>query len=60
MTPDFLRAFFQAGVFVTIVSLVLVLTVERSSAEYVVSLCSLMIGLTLMGLVVLITRLRKR
>lgn len=60
MTPEFLRSFLQAGLFVTVVSLVLVLSVPRSSAEFVVSVCSLMIGLTLTGLIVLVTRLGKR
>ena len=60
MTPDALRAFFRGGLFVTLVSLILVLTTNRSSAEFVISVCSLLIGLTLIGLIVLVTWLGKR
>jgi hypothetical protein len=60
MTPEFLRAFFRAGVFIAGVSLLLVFASERSSAEFVVSVCSLMIGLLLMGLVTLAARFGQR
>ena len=60
MTPDSLRAFFRGGMFVTVVSLVLVFTVQRDSAEFVVSVCSLGVGLILTGLVALVAWLGKR
>ena len=59
MNPEALRAFFRAGIFIAGVALVLMLALPRDSAEFVVSTCSLMLGLTLMvgvGLVVLLTR----
>ena len=51
MTPEALRAFFRAGVFLTVVSLWLVFSTRRESAEFVISVCSLGIGLALIGLV---------
>ncbi|CAG1769968.1 hypothetical protein BAC2_00721 [uncultured bacterium] len=60
MSADALRAFLRAGMFVALVSLALVLTTARGSAEFVVSVCSLVIGLTLIGLVILVTWLGKR
>jgi hypothetical protein len=60
MTPDALRAFFRGGMFVTLVSLVLVFASDRGSAEFVISMCSLLVGLALVGLVVLVTWLGKR
>ncbi len=59
MNPDALRAFFRGGVFIAGVALVLMLALPRDSAEFVVSTCSLMIGLTLVvavGLVAWLTR----
>ncbi len=59
MNPDALRAFFRGGVFIAGLALVLMLALPRDSAEFVISTCSLMIGLVLMvgvGLVVLLTR----
>ena len=60
MTEDYLRAFLRAGMLIAVVSLVLVFSVKRESAEFVVSVCSLLVGLTLIGLVVLMTRLGQR
>jgi hypothetical protein len=60
MTPDFLRGFLQAGIFVTLVSLVLVFTTQQDSAEFVVSVCSLGIGVTLVGALVLLLRFGQR
>ncbi len=59
MNPDALRAFFRGGVFIAVLALILMLALPRDSAEFVISTCSLMIGLVLMagvGLVVLLTR----
>jgi hypothetical protein len=55
--PDLLRAFFRAGMFVVLVSVALMLALPRDSAEFVISVCSLAIGLVLIGLVTLVTRL---
>jgi len=60
MTPEFLRGFLRAGVFISVVSLVMIFAVQRESAEFVVSVCSLGMGLTLIGLIVLITRIGER
>lgn len=60
MTPDFLRAFLRGGVFVALVSLILVFASPRDSAEFVVSVCSLLIGLALIGLIGLVTWLGRR
>lgn len=60
MTPDFLRGFLQAGIFITLVSLGLIFTVKPASAEFVVSLCSLGIGLMLVGLIVAVMRIGQR
>jgi len=59
MNPEALQLFFRAGIFVTIIALILVFSVPRESAEFVASVCSLAIGLTLSGLVILVSRLSK-
>lgn len=45
--------------FLVIVSVFLVLSVGRESAEFVVSVCTLAIGVTLMGLVLAVNHLTK-
>jgi hypothetical protein len=60
MTADALRAFFRAGVFVTLVSFMLVLATKRESAEFVISVCSMGIGLALMATVWLVHWLSER
>ena len=60
MTPEFMRGFLRAGVFVAVVSLALVFLVPPNSAEFVISVCSLLIGLTLIGLIVLLSWLARR
>lgn len=59
MAPDALRSFFRFGVFVTVAAFLLVLATPRDSAEFVVSVCSLAIGLTLTVLVIVVMRLTK-
>ena len=49
MNPEALKAFFRGGVFIAGVALMLMLAVPRDSAEFVVSTCSLLIGLALIG-----------
>lgn len=56
MTPDVFRAFFRGGVFIALVALLLTLSVPPSTPEFVVSVCSLGIGLTLIMLVVVVNR----
>jgi hypothetical protein len=60
MNPEALRAFFRAGIFIAGVALFLMLSVPRDSAEFVVSTCSLMIGLALIGAVTLVTWLTRK
>ncbi|CAA9562006.1 MAG: hypothetical protein AVDCRST_MAG86-715 [uncultured Truepera sp.] len=50
MSGDGLKLFLRAGVFLVIISLLLILLVPRESAEFVVSVLSLVIGLLLLGL----------
>jgi len=51
MNPEALKAFFRGGVFIAGVALILMLALPRDSAEFVVSTCSLLIGVALMALV---------
>jgi len=60
MTPEFMRGFLRGGVLVALVSLALVLLVPSNSAEFVVSVCSLLMGLTLIGLIALFSWLARR
>jgi hypothetical protein len=55
MTPDVLRAFFRIGVFVTGISVLLAIANPTDSPEFVVSVCSVMIGATLMLIVGIVT-----
>lgn len=55
MAPEALKLFFRLGMFVTIVALFLVFTVPRGTAEFVVSVLSLIVGLTLLALVALVS-----
>lgn len=59
MNSEILRAFFRSGMFLVLVSVFLVLSVGRESAEFVVSVCTLAIGVTLMGLVLAVNHLTK-
>jgi hypothetical protein len=60
MTPEYLQGFLRAGMFISLVSIVLLLTLPRESAEFVVSTCSLSMGLALIGFVVVVSRLGNR
>jgi hypothetical protein len=60
MNPEALKAFFRAGTFVAGLALVLMLALPRDSAEFVVSTCSLFIGLALIGGALLVTWLTRR
>lgn len=60
MTPEFMRGFLRGGVFVALVSLALLFFVPPNSAEFVISVCSLLMGLTLIGLIALFSWLARR
>lgn len=60
MTPEFLRGFLQGGLLITVMSLLFIFTARRDSAEFVISICSLGIGLTLTGLIAFIIWVGKR
>ncbi|MDQ7027317.1 MAG: hypothetical protein Q9P01_21525 [Anaerolineae bacterium] len=53
MSPDLLKAFFGAGTFVAGTSFFLLFIVERDSAEFVITVISLGIGIVLILLVAL-------
>lgn len=48
LNPQALRAYLRGGVFIAGLALLMMLIVPRESAEFVVSTCSLLIGLALM------------
>jgi hypothetical protein len=60
MTPDVLKAFLRSGLFIAGLGLLLMLASRRESAEFIVSTCSFMIGLTLIIVVVVVTRMTSR
>ena len=60
MGPDLLKSFFRAGVFVAGTSVFLLFIVKRDSAEFVITILSLCVGLTLIGLVALASRYANR
>ena len=55
MAPEGLKLFFRLGMFVTLTGLFLVFTVPRDSAEFVVSVLSLGLGVTLLVLIALVS-----
>ncbi len=57
MNPDVLRSFLRAGLLISVMGILLVLAVPHDSAEFVVSVCSTLIGLTLTGLVLAAIRM---
>lgn len=59
MNREILRAFFRSGTFLVVVSVLLLLSLQRDSAEFVISVCTLAIGITLMGLVLAVNRLTR-
>lgn len=60
MNPEVFKAYLRIGVFIAGTALVLMLALPRDSAEFVVSTCSLMIGLTLIGGVLFMTWITRR
>ncbi|MCA9836652.1 MAG: hypothetical protein KC422_07050 [Trueperaceae bacterium] len=55
MSPEILQLFFRLGMFVTLTALFLVFAVPKGSAEFVISVLSLAIGVVLLGLVLLLS-----
>ena len=54
MDPQLLKHFFRIGIFLTITSLALIFANKPGTAEFVVSVMSLFVGLTLLALVWLV------
>jgi preprotein translocase subunit Sss1 len=59
MTPETLRAFLRAGIFVLGAGLFTALLNRPDSPEFVVSVCSSLIGAALIGGVLLMLRLTR-
>lgn len=59
MGTEVLRVFFRSGMFIFGLGVILIFTVPRDSAEFVISVCSAAIGLTLLVLVALVSRLTR-
>jgi hypothetical protein len=55
MAPEILKLFFRIGMFITIAAIFLTFTVPRGTAEYIVSVLSLIIGLVLLTLVAVLS-----
>ncbi len=56
MTPDVGKAWFQVALFIIIVAGILVFATPRDSAEFVISVTSLIIGLLLLAFVIIMVR----
>jgi preprotein translocase subunit Sss1 len=59
MTPETLRAFLRAGIFVLGAGLFTTLLNRPDSPEFVVSVCSTLIGAALIGGVVILLRVTR-
>lgn len=55
MAPEGLKLYLRLGIFISALSLLCVFAVPRGSAEFVVSVLALIVGLTLTGLVMLVS-----
>ncbi|MGB1287471.1 MAG: hypothetical protein ACPG7F_13110 [Aggregatilineales bacterium] len=60
MSPELLKSFFRAGVFTAGTSVFLLFIVERDSAEFVITVVSLGVGITIMALVFFMAWLANR
>jgi hypothetical protein len=60
MDPSALRGFLGLGLFIGVSGLVLAILLPPDSAEYVISVCSAAMGLTLVALVVIVSRVGNR
>lgn len=59
MNREALQAYFRFGIWVTAISLILVLALPHDDAGYVVSVCSLGVGIALLSLTLIVSRLLK-
>jgi hypothetical protein len=63
MSSEVIRAFFRVAIFLVLVSGALVLATQSNvnqRAEFVASVCSLGVGLTLLALVLIVERMGRR
>jgi hypothetical protein len=60
ISPEFGRAGFVIGIFVSLVSGMLLLVVERGSAEFFVSLITFLIGIAFLAVIVFLVRMGMR
>ena len=60
MNSGFLKLFFRMAMFITLVSIFLLIFVPRGTPEYVVSVLSLIIGLTLILLIGIVNWFTKK
>jgi hypothetical protein len=60
ISPEFGRAGFVIGIFVSLVSGMLLLVVERGSAEFFVSLITFLIGIAFLLVIVFLVRMGMR
>ncbi len=60
MNSGFLRLFFRMAMFITLTSTFLVFFVPKGTAEYVVSVMSLVVGLVLIALIVIANKFTKK
>ena len=56
MTPEVGKAWFQIALFIILVSGILIFVTARGSAEFVISVTSLIIGLLLLAIVIFMVR----
>ena len=60
MNPGILKIFFRMAIFITLTSIFLVIFVPRGTAEFVVSVLSLIIGLVFIVLIVIVNAFSKK
>ncbi len=60
MSPQSGQAWFRLGTFLVLMSLVILPFQERDSAEFVVTVLALLVGLLMLGIVTLIIKLSNR
>lgn len=60
MNPQLGKTWFQVASFITIVSMILLFVLQPNTAEYSITVVSLVIGLALMALVVVVIKFFSR
>jgi hypothetical protein len=60
MNPEVGKTWFQAAVFITLVSAALLLFEQPGTAEFVITVTTLVIGLVFIGIIVLIVKRANR